>query len=258
MNFLNNLFSLKNKIAVVTGAANGNGKSISEALLRAGAQVILVDIDEKNLQRTKKYFNKLHLKPLIYCCDVTNSEKLGELCDFVLQKFHRIDILVNNAGITRGHEIFDYPEEFWDKTYETNLKAPFFLSQLFTKTMKKQKSGVIINITSINAELAFPNNPAYVSSKGGLKQLTKSLALDLGKYGIRVNNIGPGYIRTDMTKKSWLNKSRRKKIEEKTMLGRWGVSEDLSGLVIFLSSDSSSYITGQDFYVDGGWLAKGL
>jgi NAD(P)-dependent dehydrogenase (short-subunit alcohol dehydrogenase family) len=124
--------------------------------------------------------------------------------------------------------------------------------------MKKQKSGVIINITSINAELAFPNNPAYVSSKGGLKQLTKSLALDLGKYGIRVNNIGPGYIRTDMTKKSWLNKSRRKKIEEKTMLGRWGVSEDLSGLVIFLSSDSSSYITGQDFYVDGGWLAKGL
>lgn len=258
MNFLNNLFTLQNKTAVVTGAANGNGKSISEALLRAGARVILVDIDEKILLQTKNKFNKSKLKPLIFSCDITNSKKLLELNDFVLQHFKKIDILVNNAGITHGHEISDYPEKLWDKTYETNLKAPFLIAKLFSKTMKKQKSGVIINITSINAELAFPNNPAYVSFKGGLKQLTKSLALDLGKYGIRVNNIGPGYIRTNMTKKSWMNKPRRKKIENKTILGRWGTPEDLTGLVILLSSDSSSYITGQDFYVDGGWLIKGL
>jgi NAD(P)-dependent dehydrogenase (short-subunit alcohol dehydrogenase family) len=258
MNFLNNLFTLKNKIAVVTGAANGNGKSISEALLRSGAKVILVDIDEKALLRKKNKLNRLNLKPLIFPCDITNSEKLLELNDFVLHNFKKIDILINNAGVTYGHEVSDYPEKLWDKTYETNLKAPFFLTKLFSKTMKRQKSGVIINITSINAELAFPNNPAYVAFKGGLKQLTKSLALDLGKYGIRVNNVGPGYIRTNMTKKSWLNKSRRKKIENKTILGRWGVPEDLTGLIILLSSDSSSYITGQDFYVDGGWLSKGL
>lgn len=258
MNFLNNLFTLKNKIAVVTGAANGNGKSISKALLQAGAKVVLVDIDEKTLLQTKNQFNKLNLKPFIFCCDITNSEKLLELNDFVLHRFKKIDILINNAGVTFGCDISNYPEKFWDKTYETNLKSPFLLAQLFSKSMKKQKSGVIINITSLNAELAFPNNPAYVSFKGGLKQLTKSLALDLGKYGIRVNNIGPGYFRTNMTKKSWLNKSRRKKIENNTILGRWGTPEDLMGLVIFLSSNSSSYITGQDFYVDGGWLAKGL
>jgi len=124
--------------------------------------------------------------------------------------------------------------------------------------MKKRKSGIIINITSLNAEFAFPNNPAYVSFKGALKQLTKSLALDLGKFGIRVNNIGPGYFHTNMTKKSWASKGLKKQREEKTILGRWGEPKDLAGIIIFLTSKSSSYITGQDIYVDGGWSAKGL
>ena len=120
----------------------------------------------------------------------------------------------------------------------------------------KATGGSIINITSLNAELAFPDNPAYVAFKGGLKQLTKSLALDLGKYNIRVNNLGPGYIRTNMTKKGWANN--RKKIEEKTILGRWGEPKDLVGTIIFLLSNASSYITGQDIYVDGGYLVNGL
>ena len=127
-----------------------------------------------------------------------------------------------------------------------------------SKIMMEKKSGVIINITSINAEFAFPNNPAYQATKAGLKQLTKSLALDLAKFGIRVNSIGPGYFRTSMTKKSWDNLKRRKEIQECTMLKRWGVPKDLEGIIIFLSSDASSYITGQDIYVDGGWTAKGM
>jgi NAD(P)-dependent dehydrogenase (short-subunit alcohol dehydrogenase family) len=258
MNYINNLFSLAGKIAIVTGAANGNGESLSEALLRAGARVILVDNDKKNLSKTKLKFQKLRLKPIIFTCDITNSDNLLELKSFVLKNFKQIDILINNAGVTYSHSLLDYPQIFWDNTYKVNLKAPFELSKIFGNIMKKQKSGVIINITSINAEVAFPNNPAYVSFKGALKQLTKSLALDLGKYGIRVNNVGPGYIRTNMTKKSWQNKSRRKKIENKTILKRWGTPDDLSGIVIFLSSDASSYITSQDFYVDGGWLSKGL
>ena len=258
MNYLNKLFSLKGKIALVTGAANGNGKSISEALLKAGAKVILVDKNKTELSKTKLQLNKLHLKPLIFACDITNHENVLKLQNFVLDKFSRFDILVNNAGVTFSHELNNFPDEYWDETYKVNLKAPFELSKIFSRIMKKQKSGIIINITSINAELAFPNNPAYVSFKGALKQLSKSLALDLGKFGIRVNNVGPGYIRTNMTKKSWENKSRRKKIENKTILGRWGTPEDLSGIIVFLSSDSSSYITGQDFYVDGGWLSKGL
>ena len=124
--------------------------------------------------------------------------------------------------------------------------------------MKKKKSGVIINITSINAEFAFPDNPSYQVTKAGLKQLTKSLALDLAKFGIRVNSVGPGYFRTSMTKKSWNNLKKRKKIRESTMLKRWGVPKDLEGIIVFLSSDSSEYITGQDIYVDGGWSAKGI
>ena len=124
--------------------------------------------------------------------------------------------------------------------------------------MKNRKSGVIINITSINAELAFPDNPAYQSMKGALKQLTKSLALDLGNWGIRVNSVGPGYFHTDMTKQSWEDLEKRDKIAKQTILGRWGTPKDLAGLIVFLSSDSSSYITGQDLYIDGGWTVKGI
>ena len=258
MNYLTELFSLTGKIGVVTGAASGNGKVISESLLRAGAKIILVDNNEKELLKTKLKFQKLKLKPLIFNCDITKPDELLDLKNFFLKNFNHIDILVNNAGVTYGHELLNYPNDLWENTYKVNLKAPFELSKIFGKIMKKQKSGIIINITSINSELAFPNNPAYVSFKGALKQLTKSLALDLGKYGIRVNNVGPGYFRTNMTKKSWENKSRRKMIENKTILGRWGTPNDLSGIIVFLSSNASSYITGQDFYVDGGWLSKGL
>jgi len=117
---------------------------------------------------------------------------------------------------------------------------------------------MIINITSLNSELAFLDNPAYVAFKGALKQLTKSLALDLGKYGIRVNNVGPGYFRTNMTKKSWEDPEKNKARCDRTVLGRWGEPKDLAGTIIFLCSNASSYITGQDIYVDGGWLIKGL
>ena len=122
----------------------------------------------------------------------------------------------------------------------------------------KKTGGSIINITSLNAELAFPNNPAYVAFKGGLKQLTKALALDLGQYNIRVNNIGPGYMKTDMTKKSWLNPKLRKARTSRILLNRWGEKEDIVGPCIFLASDASKYVTGHDLYVDGGWLANGL
>ena len=124
--------------------------------------------------------------------------------------------------------------------------------------MKDQGGGSIINITSIGAELGFPNNPAYIAAKGALKQLTKSLALDLGPFGIRVNNIGPGYFRTDMTKGSWNDPQLEEDRIRRTILGRWGEPDDLAGAAIFLASEASRYITGQDLYVDGGWLAKGL
>jgi gluconate 5-dehydrogenase len=160
--------------------------------------------------------------------------------------------------VTLPGSFLDYPSESWDLTYRVNLKAPFVLGQRLTPLLARVGDGVIVNVTSINAEMAFPGNPAYVAFKGALRQLTKAMALDLAPLGIRVNAIGPGYIRTAMTRGSWDDHEKRADREQRTMLGRWGKPEDLAGTVVFLASSASAYITGQDVYVDGGWLAKGL
>jgi NAD(P)-dependent dehydrogenase (short-subunit alcohol dehydrogenase family) len=231
---MKNLFSIKDKIIIVTGASGGNGSVISDGLEELGAKVFRADFPK---------------------CDVRNPIQLDMLVANAIQHGERIDGLVNCAGVSYVNDLFEYTDEDWDNTYLTNLKAPYELSRKVAKHMKKN-GGSIINITSLNSELGFPNNPAYVSMKGGLKQLTKSLAVDLGKYNIRVNNLGPGYIKTNMTKGSW--KNRRKEIEDRTIFGRWGEPEDLVGTVIFLLSSASDYITGQDIYVDGGYLVKGM
>ncbi|MFZ1612737.1 MAG: SDR family oxidoreductase, partial [Holophaga sp.] len=176
----------------------------------------------------------------------------------VMDAFGACNVLVNNAGITLGGDLLDYSDDAWEQTYRVNLKAPFALARRLARTMKDTGRGSIINITSLNAELAFPGNPAYVAFKGALKQLTKSLALDLGPFGIRANAIGPGYMRTSMTAKSFADPVMHAHRRDHTALGRWGVPEDLAGAVIFLASDASSYVTGIDLYVDGGWLIKGL
>ena len=251
MNILERLFSLTGKVAIVTGAARGNGKAIARGLSEAGADVILVDIIDE-LASTA-----CELNCDAYACDITDSDSLTELVEYVLNKFHKIDIIVNNAGVSIGAEFLTYPPGAWEKTYRVNLKAPFELIQLAGEHMKRQ-GGSIINITSLNSELAFPDNPAYVAFKGALRQLTKAAAYDLGKYGIRANNLAPGYIKTAMTDQSYNDSVKHAARKNRTLLGRWGYPEDLVGAAIFLASDASSYITGQDIYVDGGWSAKGI
>lgn len=232
--FEKNMFSLENKVAIVTGSAGDIGRAIVDKFRSLHARVYGIDIK-----------NKL---------DITNLSRMKKFMKEVYAKEERIDILVNCAGITLPGEFETYSEENWDKTMLVNLKAPFRLSQIVTKYMKKT-GGSIINITSLWAERGYPGNPAYGASKGGLKQLTKCLARDLAKYNIRVNNVGFGYIKTEMTQYSWKNK--RKEISERTLLKRWGHPEDVVGLIVFLCSDDATYITGQDFYIDGGWLANG-
>ena len=253
MNLLNQLFSLESKTALVTGAARGNGLAMARALSGAGAKVIAVDRLTGELDDVCQLhcFEKAAI-------DITNPEQLANFIDVVLREHRHIDVLVNNAGITAPADFLNYPRDDWLRTFETNLDAPFALMQKVAGHMKKNNGGSIINVTSLAAEQGFPNNPAYVAFKGALKQLTKAAAHDLGTFGIRVNNIGPGYILTDMTARSWSDPSSHKAKAQKTLLGRWGQPEDLMGVVIFLASDASSYITGQDIYVDGGWLARGL
>ncbi len=258
MSYLHTLFSLQGMGAIVTGGAKGNGRAMAEALMQAGATTLLVDCLEEPLMATVEACKQQGWPAEAMVADITQPDFPERLVAHAMNCLGRIDILINNAGITFSADFFDYPESAWDNTYQINLKAPFRISQAIARPMREAGQGSIINITSLNAELAFPDNPAYVAFKGGLKQLGKSMALDLGPYGIRVNNVGPGYFHTDMTRISYADPERNRQRRERTVLGRWGQPEDLAGVIIFLASPASAYITGQDFYVDGGWLIKGL
>ena len=249
MKYLESVFSLSGKVAVVTGAAGGIGRTITLTLAEAGATTVYaVDVDS-NIKWPNSAIES-------YSIDLRNEEQINEFVEQINSRHNcGVDVLVNCAGVTFTNGLFDYSSEEWDTTYKVNLLAPYLLSRGLAKGMY---AGSIINITSLNAELAFPNNPAYVTTKHGLKGLTKALALELGGRNIRVNNVGPGYIKTDMTKKSWSNDIIYEERKKKTFLNRWGTPEDVAAAVLFLASDASSYITGQDIYVDGGWTAKGL
>lgn len=254
MSYLESLFGLSGRTAVVTGAARGNGRAMAEALLRAGAEVILVDRLADTLDREVSLLAGEGLAARGTVCDITSDVERQRL----FGELGRIDILVNNAGITLPHPWLDYPQDSWEMTYRVNLLAPFELCRLAARRMAEQGRGSIINITSLNAELAFPDNPAYMAFKGALRQLTRSLALDLGGRGVRANCIAPGYIRTDMTRASWSDPTREQARAGRTALGRWGLPADLAGAVIFLASDASAFVTGHDLLVDGGWSIKGL
>lgn len=248
------LFSIKGKVVIITGAGNGIGKHIAKKMAEQSAYVYCISkLFENDIPKdlTNNLFN---IK-----CNVKNKRKFQKICDEVFIKHKKIDVLINNAGVTYPQkEKSVYPLNKWLSTLEINLTAAFNCSQHVIKHMVKNKQGSIINITSINAELGFPNNPAYVASKGGLKMLGKALARDWGKFGIRVNSIGPGYIKTDPKKSSYKDLRKRVIRRKHTMLDRWGEPNDLVGPCIFFASNASKFITGQDLYVDGGWTANGL
>jgi len=250
----NNLFSVENKVIIITGGDGGIGKAIAYAMAKRKAIVYCFDIKFHKTIPNDLTNNLYQIE-----VDITKILSLQKACKKIFNNYDRIDVLINNAGVTYpGNDCDNYPVDKWEKTINVNLTGSFNCSQVVLGYMKKNKIGSIINITSLNAEMSFPNNPAYIASKGGLKMLGKALARDWGKYGIRVNNLGPGYIKTDMTEASFKNEKTKKEREGRTMLGRWGEVEDLIGPAIFFASDASKYITGQDIYVDGGWLYKGL
>jgi len=243
------LFDITGKNILVTGGSSGNGLAIVRALNDMGANVTAVDIKRlpKDIDKAVQFIQ----------CDLSDIRKVDSVFSG-LEALEALDVLVNNAGITIGNHTLEYTLDDWQKTHNVNLLAPFRISQHCANKMKLNNKGSIINISSLAAELGFPGNPAYVASKGGLKLLTKAMAYDLSEFNIRVNSIGPGYIKTSMTKKSWNDEELRTSRTQRTLLNRWGEGTDLIGAVVFLSSVASEYITGQEIYVDGGWLSKGL
>jgi NAD(P)-dependent dehydrogenase (short-subunit alcohol dehydrogenase family) len=243
------LFSLNGRIAVVTGGSRGIGHALAGGLAAAGATVIAVArsaAPDTPFSQPVRYLS----------ADV--SVGLDEALAAIAAEHGRLDILVNAAGISLAADP-DTPGsalDVFDRTMNVNLRAPFANCLAAARLMTD--GGSIINVTSINAHVGFPGNPGYVASKGGLRHLTQALAVDLGPQGIRVNALAPGYIRTAMTAGSYADPVRHKQRADHTCLGRWGSVDDLVGAAVFLASDASRYMTGQDLIIDGGWTAKGL
>ena len=188
--------------------------------------------------------------------DVSKMRDIKGLVDRTVREFAKIDFLFNNAGTIRRNPSEDFLEEDWDEVINTNLKGPFFLAQAVARVMISQRrKGKIINTSSLIAVQGGKRVPAYAASKGGISQLTKSMANDWAKYNILVNAIGPGWVNTELTEPLRQNKERFAEITGRIPLGRWADPEDLAGAAVFLASDASDYITGQTIYVDGGWLS---
>lgn len=242
---------LLNKIALVTGAAQGIGKSIVKKLASEAANCVIVDIDLITAQSTAEEVSKEYgVETLTFKVDVSNYQEVQACVDDTIKKFGKIDILVNNAGITKDNLIIRMTEEEWDKVLDINLKGCFNFIKAVSKYMIKQKSGRIINIASVVGLMGNPGQANYSASKGGLIALTKTVAKELASRGILVNAVAPGYIRTRMT--DALSEEQKKKLQEYIPLNRLGEPEDVANAVWFLSIEESSYITGQVISVNGG------
>jgi NAD(P)-dependent dehydrogenase (short-subunit alcohol dehydrogenase family) len=246
------LTNLKNKVAIVTGAARGMGESIAVELARYGANVVVSDIISG--KGTIKKIKALKRDAIYIKADVSDENEVKNLINETVRKFKGIDILVNNAGIYKPSPTLNTSEEEWSKTIHVDLKGVFLCSREALKYMKR--GGSIVNISSIAAIVGFPEAAAYCAAKGGVRALTKSLASEFGSKGIRINSIHPGVIDTPMTKGALRNKNMEKMTLSKVPLNRIGKPIDIANAVVFLSSDAASYITGEELVIDGGWSSS--
>lgn len=243
---------LAEKVAIVTGATQGIGLACAKRLVREGARVMLVDIKPEGQQAAAELGDAARF----FAADVSQKADVDAMIAATLQAFGRIDILINNAGVTHAADFLDLHEDDFDRVLRINLKSMFLCGQAAAREMARQQSGCIINMSSVNSELAIPNQVPYVVSKGGVNQLTKVMALSLAPHGIRVNGIGPGTILTELAKKAVLGSPEaRHTILSRTPLGRCGEPEEVASIAAFLASDDASYMTGQTIYADGGRLA---
>lgn len=242
------MFSLAGMTAIVAGASRGIGYALATGLAQAGASVIGFG---RSADVCSDHFAYLS-------CDINDAAGVQELFDGVETSHGKIDVYIHVAGITLpSGSGLQAPDVFTD-ILNNNLTSAYRCCADVGQRMASRQQGSIITVTSIGSVLAFPNNPGYVAAKGGLRMMSKALALDLGSRNVRVNSLVPGYIHTNMTDASYQDISLHEDRAKRTMLGRWGQVSDLVGAAIFLASSASTYITGIDLMVDGGWTAKGL
>jgi len=249
-----NLFDLTGKTALVTGSGRGLGLGIARGLAAHGATVVLNDLDESKLGKAVATIKEEGGEVRTQVFDVTDQAAVTAGIAGIEKEVGPIDILVNNAGIQRRHPLEEFPEDEWRQVLEMNLTSPFVVSKAVVAHMIPRKQGKIINVCSLNSEVSRPSIAPYTAAKGGLRMLTKSMALEWAKYNIQSNGIGPGYFDTEMTEALVQDPEFDAFIRKRVPQGRWGIPDDLSGVAVFLASPGSDYVNGQLIFVDGGML----
>jgi gluconate 5-dehydrogenase len=247
-----NLFSLSGKVALVTGASRGLGKAIAQALARAGATVVLAARDVSRLEEVAGEIRREGHETHVQAFDLLDEEAVVAAIPRVVERAGRLDILLNNAGIYKTSKLLDSTLELWHRTIDTNLTSAYLLAREAARVMIPQKSGRIINVGSYVSVLGRERMQAYAASKHGLAGLTKSLAGELGRYGITCNAIAPGYFMTDMITPASNDPALIQAFTDAIAMNRWGRPEELGGAAVFLASDASSYVNGHILHVDGG------
>ncbi len=251
------IFKLDGRVALVTGGNKGLGFVMAQALAEAGADVVVTSRNKEHAESSAaEIAQATGRRTLGVVVDVTEAAQVNAMVQTILEKFGRIDILVNNAGINIRKPIEEFDEASWDKVQDTNLKAPFLCCQAVGRQMREQRSGRIVNVASMLGLTALPERSAYCASKAGLIQLTKVLALEWAPYNIMVNALCPGPFATDLNIPVMNNPQANQYFLNHIPLGRWGKPEELKGVITFLASDASSFMTGASLAFDGGWTAE--
>lgn len=253
---MDDIFNVKGKIALITGSTSGLGLVFAEGLAERGATVVLNGRDQAKMDDAVKQMKAKKLNVHGFAFDITDTKSVNDAIESIVKQMDRIDILVNNAGINLRAPLHEFNDDDWDKVIGINLTGTYKVSKAVAPFMIKQKKGKIINIGSMQSELGRPTIAPYAASKGGVKMLTKGMAVDWAKFNIQVNGIGPGYFKTAMTKPLYENPDFDLWLCSRTPSNRWGETRELLGALFFLSSEASNYVNGQMIYVDGGLLAS--
>jgi NAD(P)-dependent dehydrogenase (short-subunit alcohol dehydrogenase family) len=247
---------LKDKVCVITGAAQGIGEACAMRFANERAKVVVSDVQIEKGEAVAKAIRNAGGEAIFFACDVSQKSDCVDLIQAAVDAFGSVDVHLSNAAIIAAKEFLDITEEDWEQTVGVNLNGFFYAGQAAAAQMVKQGFGNIINMSSINAVVAIPTATPYTVCKGGVLQLTKSMALSLAPHGIRVNAVGPGTIATEMGKTMMSNPAAKKRVLSRTPLGRPGEPDEIASVCVFLASDDASYITGETIYCDGGRLPQ--
>lgn len=256
---------LKDKVVVLTGAASGIGRSTAILFAKEGAIQIISDINEVGLKETYEMIKDGKENTIFMKVDVTKPAEVKDMIDTTIKKYGKIDILICNAGVVRVGPIEDFPDEDYDLLIDVNLKGTYYTCKYAVPYFKNQKFGSIITLASVAAHIGQVNHANYCSTKAGILGFTRALALDLAPYGVRVNSVSPGATDTPMLQSDVAKQARdrgvdyevvKKEFEEEGVIGRWAEPEEIAAGILFLATNESSYMTGADLRLDGGWTTR--